>query len=67
MVVSYILSWLIEAAVRYCVGNLLIPGYELPWESQDFEYPSNLASPLEVSHPPSLPDFSDLCVSKDCC
>ncbi|MBI4843358.1 MAG: phosphoribosylformylglycinamidine synthase [Nitrospirae bacterium] len=32
----------------YCVGNLNIPGYELPWEDKSFIYPSNLASPLEI-------------------
>eukprot|EP00560_Eucampia_antarctica_P004903 CAMPEP_0197834212 /NCGR_PEP_ID=MMETSP1437-20131217/21637_1 /TAXON_ID=49252 ORGANISM="Eucampia antarctica, Strain CCMP1452" /NCGR_SAMPLE_ID=MMETSP1437 /ASSEMBLY_ACC=CAM_ASM_001096 /LENGTH=1318 /DNA_ID=CAMNT_0043438737 /DNA_START=100 /DNA_END=4056 /DNA_ORIENTATION=+ len=32
----------------YCVGNLHIPGYELPWEDKDFIYPSNLASPLDI-------------------
>jgi len=32
----------------YCVGNLLIPGYDLPWEDSSFVYPGNLASPLEI-------------------
>ena len=32
----------------YCVGNLQIPGYELPWEDKSFVYPSNLASPLDI-------------------
>jgi phosphoribosylformylglycinamidine synthase len=32
----------------YCVGNLRIPGYELPWEDPSFRYPDNLASPLEI-------------------
>ncbi|MEN8264928.1 MAG: phosphoribosylformylglycinamidine synthase, partial [Nitrospirota bacterium] len=32
----------------YCVGNLLIPGYQLPWEDRSFTYPGNLASPLEI-------------------
>lgn len=31
----------------YCVGNLRIPGYSLPWE-EDWEYAPNLASPLEI-------------------
>lgn len=35
-------------AAGYCVGNLRIPGYELPWESNAFMYPSTLASPLEI-------------------
>jgi phosphoribosylformylglycinamidine synthase len=32
----------------YCVGNLHIPGYKLPWEDESFVYPSNLASPLTI-------------------
>lgn len=32
----------------YCVGNLNIPDYDLPWEDKSFEYPSNLAKPLEI-------------------
>ena len=32
----------------YCVGNLRIPGYKLPWEDESFEYPNNLASPLQI-------------------
>ncbi len=32
----------------YCVGNLRIPGYELPWEDAGLTYPTNLASPLEI-------------------
>lgn len=32
----------------YCVGNLHIPGYELPWEDKSFVYPNNLASPLDI-------------------
>ena len=32
----------------YCVGNLNIPKYDLPWEDKSFTYPSNLASPLEI-------------------
>ncbi|UCE71306.1 MAG: phosphoribosylformylglycinamidine synthase, partial [Nitrospiraceae bacterium] len=31
----------------YCVGNLFIPDYTLPWEDSSFIYPGNLASPLE--------------------
>ncbi len=38
----------IAATAAYCVGNLRIPGYELPWEDESFVYPSNLASPLEI-------------------
>lgn len=32
----------------YCVGNLQIPGYVQPWEDTSFEYPSNMASPLQI-------------------
>jgi phosphoribosylformylglycinamidine synthase len=32
----------------YCVGNLHIPGYDLPWEDKSFVYPTNLASPLNI-------------------
>ncbi len=32
----------------YCVGNLNVPGYELPWEDKSFEYPENLADPLSI-------------------
>jgi len=32
----------------YCVGNLQLPGYRLPWEDEDFGYPPNLAPPLAV-------------------
>jgi|Deesub1362A_J573_1020465.scaffolds.fasta_scaffold01267_4 phosphoribosylformylglycinamidine synthase len=38
----------IAGTAAYCVGNLLIPGYKLPWEDDSFPYPGNLASPLEI-------------------
>jgi phosphoribosylformylglycinamidine synthase len=38
----------VAGTAAYCVGNLRIPGYELPWEDGDFAYPGNLASPLEI-------------------
>jgi phosphoribosylformylglycinamidine synthase len=41
-------SLYVAGTAAYCVGNLRIPGYELPWESGDFAYPGNLASPLEI-------------------
>jgi len=41
-------SLVIAGTAAYCVGNLRIPGYELPWEDPDFAYPDNLASPLEI-------------------
>ncbi len=34
--------------VGYCVGSLNIPGHDLPWESKEFNYPSNLAKPLDI-------------------
>jgi phosphoribosylformylglycinamidine synthase len=41
-------SHVIAGTAAYCVGNLNIPGYELPWESKDYIYPTNLASPLRI-------------------
>ncbi len=38
----------IAGTAAYCVGNLMVPGYDLPWEDKSFEYPENLASPLEI-------------------
>ena len=38
----------IAGTAAYCVGNLRIPGYKLPWEDESFEYPNNLASPLQI-------------------
>ncbi len=38
----------IAGTAAYCVGNLLIPGYPLPWEASSFVYPRNLASPLQI-------------------
>ena len=38
----------VAGTAAYCVGNLRIPGYELPWEDKTFAYPSNLASPLTI-------------------
>ncbi len=32
----------------YCVGNLRIPGYTLPWEDASFKYPGSMASPLDI-------------------
>ncbi|KAL1527588.1 hypothetical protein AB1Y20_008975 [Prymnesium parvum] len=32
----------------YCMGNLQIPGYVLPWEDATAEYPDNLAPPLQI-------------------
>ena len=33
----------------YCVGNLNIPGYDMPWEDKTFKYASNLALPLDIA------------------
>ncbi len=41
-------SHVVAGTAAYCVGNLRIPGYELPWESSDFGYPNHLASPLQI-------------------
>ncbi len=38
----------IAGTAAYCVGNLHIPKYELPWEDKSFQYPSNLATPLQI-------------------
>ena len=38
----------IAGTAAYCVGNLLIPGYVLPWEDASYAYPHNLASPLQI-------------------
>lgn len=38
----------VAGTAAYCVGNLRIPGYPLPWEVKGFTYPANLASPLEI-------------------
>jgi phosphoribosylformylglycinamidine synthase len=41
-------SLVVAGTAAYCVGNLRIPGYELPWESPEFAYPPNLAPPLQI-------------------
>jgi phosphoribosylformylglycinamidine synthase len=41
-------SLVIAGTAAYCVGNLRIPGYDLPWEDSTFEYPGNLATPLQI-------------------
>jgi len=38
----------VAGTAAYCVGNLRIPGYKLPWEDASFAYPSNLAPPLQI-------------------
>merc|ERR1740138_616377 len=41
-------SLVVAAVAGYAVGNLHLPGYSLPWESNEFKYPSNMAPPLQV-------------------
>ena len=41
-------SLVVAGTAAYCVGNLYIPDYPLPWEDPAFRYPTNLASPLEI-------------------
>lgn len=38
----------VAGTAGYCVANLLIPGYDLPWEDKAFAYPSSLAPSLDV-------------------
>lgn len=38
----------VAGTAAYCVGNLRIPGYDLPWEDSSYAYPNNLASPLQI-------------------
>jgi len=37
----------IAGTAGYCVGNLNIPGYDLPWENK-YAVPDNLATPLKI-------------------
>jgi len=41
-------SLVVAGTAAYCVGNLYVPGHDLPWEDGAFAYPTNLASPLEI-------------------
>ncbi len=38
----------IAGTAGYCVGNLFIPNYPLPWEHGSLRYPKNLASPQKI-------------------
>jgi len=38
----------VAGTAGYCVGNLRLPGYQLPWEDEGFGYPPNLAPPLTI-------------------
>jgi len=39
---------IIAGTAGYCVANLLMPDYDLPWEDPASIYPSDLARPLEI-------------------
>jgi len=41
-------SLVIAGTVGYSVGNLHIPGYELPWEDKAWAYPTKFAKPLQI-------------------
>jgi phosphoribosylformylglycinamidine synthase len=41
-------GYCIAGTAGYSVGNLNIPGYNLPWEDASFDYPNNFAPPLEI-------------------
>ncbi|GMH42502.1 hypothetical protein BSKO_10421 [Bryopsis sp. KO-2023] len=36
------------ATAGYCVGNLQLDGYDLPWEDKTFAYPDSLAAPTQI-------------------
>jgi phosphoribosylformylglycinamidine synthase len=38
----------VAGTAAYCVGNLRLPGYDLPWEDSEFLYPPNLAPPRAI-------------------
>ncbi|MGW8161166.1 MAG: phosphoribosylformylglycinamidine synthase [Desulfobulbales bacterium] len=38
----------VAGTAAYCVANLNIPGYDLPWEEKGFAHPANLATGLEI-------------------
>jgi len=38
----------VAGTAGYCVGNLQLPDYQLPWEDDDLGYPPNLAPPLTI-------------------
>lgn len=40
-------GFVVAGTAGYCVANLHIPGYELPWE-ENYACPSNLATALEI-------------------
>ncbi|CAK9298103.1 unnamed protein product [Gordionus sp. m RMFG-2023] len=38
----------IAGTAGYCVGNLLIEGFPLPWENRHYAYPPNMATPIKI-------------------
>ncbi|KAI8508665.1 hypothetical protein Bbelb_137640 [Branchiostoma belcheri] len=38
----------VAGTAGYSFGNLCMQGYDLPWEDKTFEYPSNMASPVDI-------------------
>ncbi|KAI3717966.1 hypothetical protein L1987_69921 [Smallanthus sonchifolius] len=41
-------SFVVASTAGYCVGNLNMEGSYAPWEDESFDYPSHLASPLQI-------------------
>ncbi|XP_014278161.1 phosphoribosylformylglycinamidine synthase isoform X1 [Halyomorpha halys] len=41
-------GYCIAGTAGYAVGNLLIPGYEQPWENSKYIYPNNVEKPLKI-------------------
>ncbi|KAF1761804.1 hypothetical protein GCK72_010061 [Caenorhabditis remanei] len=39
----------IAGTVGYSFGNLNIPGLELPWEDESFEYPASISEPAKIA------------------
>ncbi|ENN76633.1 hypothetical protein YQE_06853, partial [Dendroctonus ponderosae] len=46
--VGHLHAWNLNLNLQSLTGNLHIPDYQQPWEDENFQYPSNFASPLEV-------------------
>lgn len=38
----------VAGSTLYLVGNLFIPGYELPWEKKNWKHPDQLETPLQI-------------------
>lgn len=38
----------VAGSTLYLVGNLFIPGYDLPWETKNWEHPKQLETPLQI-------------------